>query len=157
MFISFTCKLKSRVKGQPMAWKQVSCPLNRRKTWICTVFFLHFPSVSLRSGLQRVCLNSTKQHLTEEDIYKPSASVAIKHDWYPECPVIIVCVLKAIGRSQDFYLSRSRSLGKGGICPGKKFDVGEVCFWSLHSENKEPPSASIKEVNITHRGKRTKK
>lgn len=50
-----------------------------------SVIFL-FSSVSLNYGLQHpVCLYSTKQHLMEEYIYKPSASGAIKHDWYPEC------------------------------------------------------------------------
>lgn len=45
------------------------------------VFFHFFSSISLRSGLQHpVPLHSTNQHLTEEYIYKPSASGAIKHN-----------------------------------------------------------------------------
>lgn len=96
---------------QPPTWKQVHLPLNMKETWICTVFFSFFfpSSVSLRSGLLHpVCLHSTNQHLTEECIYKPSASGAI-NDWYPECfgPSQLY-VLKAIGRSQDSCPSQTK-------------------------------------------------
>lgn len=95
---------------------------------------------------------STKLHLTEVDIYKPSASGAIK-TWLISrvlCSILIVCVLKAIGRRQDSCVSLCK-MGESAL--GRSSMWGKWCFKGnirrrsclLH---KEPPSASIKEVNI---------
>lgn len=102
---------------------------------------------------------STKLHLTEVDIYKPSASGAIK-TWLISrvlCSILIVCVLKAIGRRQDSCVSlcetRESARGRSSMW-GKWRFKGNIRRRSclLH---KEPPSASIKEVNIVLKKKRT--
>lgn len=84
--------------------------------------------MSLRSGLLHpVCLHSTNQHLTEEFIYKPSASGAIT-DWYPECfgPSQLY-VLKAIGRSQDSCPFKKKK-GGGRLCSGIEVWCGKRFF-----------------------------
>lgn len=90
------------------------CLQNRRKTWICTVFFfILFFSFLLLTVTQMwitascLSLQHKSKALTEEFYLKAIGKRCHKKTWLISrvlWSILIVCVLKAIGRSQDSCL-----------------------------------------------------